>query len=174
MALRYLLPDEQQVITVRQHPAKLLPGLTAAAGGVMAATAAGLISQGVPSATVVVWLLAGFLLLRALWHVISWAVQFIVVTEKRLILNSGLTGRKVTVIPLGALQDLAFTRSPGGRLLGYGAFTFGAEGQAMAVLDYIPYPEQLYLEIYGLLYPAEAGDSRDDGPGGSGHDFDEG
>ena len=83
----------------------------------------------------------------------SWSVQYIVITQKRLILTSGLAGRKVTVIPLATLKDLAFTRSAGGRLLGYGAFTFEGGGKASAVIDHIPYPEQIYLEIYALLYP---------------------
>jgi hypothetical protein len=72
-------------------------------------------------------------------------------------------GRKVTALPLAAVQNLAFSRSAGGRLRGYGAFTFEADGQAGAVIDYIPYPEQLYLEIYHLLYPGEAGENADAG-----------
>lgn len=84
------------------------------------------------------------------------------------ILTSGLLGRKVTVIPPQALQNLAFTRSTGGQALGYGSFTFEADGQARAVIDYIPWPEQLHLEIYRLLYPPEPGDSGDGGPGDGG------
>ena len=72
---------------------------------------------------------------------------------------------------LAALQNLVFSRSTGGRLLGYGACTFEADGQAGAVIDYIPYPEQLYLEIYYLLYPGEAGEDADAGedPGTRAH-----
>ena len=33
------------------------------------------------------------------------------------------------------------------------------------MIDYIPYPEQVYLEIYGLLFRAEDG-----GTGGTGED----
>jgi hypothetical protein len=159
-AARYLLPHEQSVITVRQHPAKLLPALTAAAGGLLAAVAVGVIREGVRSAHLVVWALAGLLILRFFADVMSWSVQYIVISEKRLILTSGLFGRRITVVPLPTLKDLAFARSTGGRLLGYGAFTFEGGGKANAVIDYIPYPEQIYLEIYGLLYP----------PGGDGNE----
>lgn len=167
-AARYLLPHERQVITVRQHPARVLPALTVAAGGLLAAAAVNAVAGHVPWAQFAVWVLAGFLLARALVDAVAWSVQFIVITERRLILTSGLLGRKVTVIPLQALQNLGFTRSTGGRALGYGAFTFEADGQARAVIDYIPYPEQIYLEVYRLLYPQEPGDSGDDGPGGDG------
>jgi uncharacterized membrane protein YdbT with pleckstrin-like domain len=172
-AARYLLPHEQLVITVRQHPAKLLPALTMAAGGLLAAVAVNGIAGSVPNAHLVVWLLAGFLLLRALVDVMAWSAQYIIITERRLILSSGLLGRRVTVIPLPTLQNLAFTRSTGGRVLGYGAFTFEADGQARAVIDYIPYPEQLYLEIYRLLYPEDEADSGDEPPTGPGLDFDD-
>ena len=172
-AARYLLPHEQQVITVRQHPAKLLPALTMAAGGLLAAVAVNGIAGSVQNARPVVWLLAGFLLLRALVDVMAWSAQYIIITERRLILSSGLLGRKVTVIPLPTLQNLAFTRSTGGQVLGYGAFTFEANGQAVAVIDYIPYPEQLYLEIYRLLYPEDEADSGDEPPTGPGLDFDD-
>jgi hypothetical protein len=167
---RYLLPHEQQVITVRQHQASLLPALTVAVGGLLAAEAVNGIAAGVKWARFVVWVLAGFLVVRAIVDALAWYVRYIVITDKRLILISGILSRKATGFPLQALQNLGLTQSAGGRLLGYGAFTFEADGQARAVIDYIPYPEQIYLEIYHLLYPAEEeekDDSGDDGgPGG--------
>jgi hypothetical protein len=167
---RYLLPHEQRVITVRQHQARLLPALTAAVGGLLAAEAVNGIAAGVKWARFVVWVLAGFLVVRAIVDALAWYVRYIVITDKRLILISGILSRKATGFPLQALQNLGLTQSAGGRLLGYGAFTFEADGQARAVVDYIPYPEQIYLEIYHLLYPAEEeekDDSGDDGgPGG--------
>jgi hypothetical protein len=115
------------------------------------------ISKDVRSAHYVVWALAAFISLRFVLELLNWSVQYIVVTKRRLLLTSGLTGRRVSVIPLIALRDLNFVRSTGGRLLGYGAFTFEAGGQTNTVIDYIPYPEQIYLEIYHLLFSAEDG-----------------
>ena len=40
-----------------------------------------------------------------------------------------------------------------GRIFGYGAFRIGPDGPDQLVVDYIPYPEQLYLEVHGILYP---------------------
>jgi PH (Pleckstrin Homology) domain-containing protein len=165
IAARYLLPHEHHVMRLRQHPARLLPALAMGAGGLLAAVAVNGIAGGVPSARVVVWVLAGFLIARALLDVLVWSFQYIIITERRMILSAGLLGRNVTVIPLQSLRYLAFARSAGGRMLGYGAFTFNADGQARAVIDYIPYPEQLYHEIYGLLYPDEG-----DNDGGDGDD----
>ena len=174
-AMRYLLPVERLVITLRQHPAKLLPDVAMAVGGLLAAIAVSVISHAPQGAYLAVWLLELFLVLRAVWHAANWAVQYLVVTQKRLILTSGVLGRKVTALPLTALQNLAFSRSAGGRLFGYGAFTFEADGQAWAVIDYIPYPDQIYLEINHLLYPEEAGEDADPGQGGDpGHGADSG
>ena len=174
-AMRYLLPVEGLVIALRQHPAKLLPDVAMAVGGLLAAIAVSVISHAPQGAYLAVWLLELFLVLRAVWHAANWAVQYLVVTQKRLILTSGVLGRKVTALPLTALQNLAFSRSAGGRLFGYGAFTFEADGQAWAVIDYIPYPDHIYLEIYQLLYPEEAGEDADPGQGGDpGHGADSG
>jgi len=174
-AMRYLLPVEGLVIALRQHPAKLLPDVAMAVGGLLAAIAVSVISHAPQGAYLAVWLLELFLVLRAVWHAANWAVQYLVVTQKRLILTSGVLGRKVTALPLTALQNLAFSRSAGGRLFGYGAFTFEADGQAWAVIDYIPYPDQIYLEINHLLYPEEAGEDADPGQGGDpGHGADSG
>ena len=178
---RYLLLHEQRIITVRQHRARLLPALTVAVGGLLSAEAVNGIASGVKWARFVVWVLAGFLVVCAIVEVLAWYVRYIVVTDKRLILISGILSRKATAFSLQAVRNLALTRSAGGQLMGYGAFTVEAGGQAVAVIDYVPYPEQLYLEIHQLLYPVDGGepeedDSGDDtapgGPGTPGLDFD--
>jgi hypothetical protein len=46
-----------------------------------------------------------------------------------------------------------------GRLLGYGTLIVASPGrrQAFRKVRYLPYPEQLYLEISALLWPKEPG-----------------
>jgi hypothetical protein len=41
-------------------------------------------------------------------------------------------------------------------MLGYGEFILESAGQKQAIRDvkYVPYPEQLYLEISALVFPA--------------------
>lgn len=148
---RYLLPRELQVITVRQHPAILITPLAAAVGGLLAAIAATEIS-GHETPRLIAWLLLAFLFLRLLLLIATWFVQFIVVTNERMLFVTGLINRKVESVPRASLINLTLDRSSQGRRLGYGTFTVGY-GAERVVIDYIPYPEQLYLEINGLLYP---------------------
>ena len=67
-------------------------------------------------------------------------------------------------VPVPAVQR--FCSGDQAAVLPAEAFTLtrGAGGQSNTVIDYIPYPEQIYLEIYHLLFSAE------DGTGGAGED----
>jgi uncharacterized membrane protein YdbT with pleckstrin-like domain len=156
---KYLLPREVQVATVRQHPAVLLSAGSQAL--------AGLLIAGVLSATVlrsshpllaIVWVAWAFLLLRLIWKAINWAVDYFVITTERLLLTTGLLTRKVAMMPLSKVTDMSFRRSFGGRLLGYGELIVESAGQNQALdhVEYIPYPEQLYLLVCGMLFPGSA------------------
>jgi membrane protein YdbS with pleckstrin-like domain len=155
---RYLLPNEQQVITVRRHPAVLI--------GPSVLTLAGLLAAGVLSATVlrsngtfvtVVWLAWLVLFVRMIWKTINWAVDFFVVTSHRILLTSGVLTRKVAMMPLTKVTDMSFQRSFAGRMLGFGEFIVESAGQDQALrrVDHIPYPEQLYLEVCGMLFGSD-------------------
>ena len=37
-----------------------------------------------------------------------------------------------------------------------------AQDQALRVVDFLPYPEQLYLEVCGLIFPGRKDDGDDD------------
>jgi uncharacterized membrane protein YdbT with pleckstrin-like domain len=162
---RYLLPNERQMATVRMHPAVLL--------GVGSQALGGLLLAGLLSATVVngnhgfllaIWILWAVLLLRLIWKAVNWAVDYFVITTERLLLTTGLLTRKVAMMPLTKVTDMSFQRSFGGRLLGYGELIVESAGQNQALdhVPYIPYPEQLYLLVCGMLFPSgleEAGSS---------------
>ena len=156
---KYLLPREVQVATVRQHPAVLL-----AAGS---QALAGLLVAGLLSFTLfrhnhlllaIVWIAWAVLLLRLIWKAINWAVDYFVITSQRLILTSGVLTRKVAMMPMSKVTDMSFQRSFGGRILGYGELIVESAGQNQALdrVTYIPYPEQLYLLVCGILFPAGA------------------
>jgi membrane protein YdbS with pleckstrin-like domain len=159
---KYLLPHEQQVITVRKHPAVLI--------GPIALTLAGLILAVVLSDTVlrhqssmlaIVWIAWAILLLFLVWKAALWAVDYFVVTSHRMLLTTGLITRKVAMMPLVKVTDMSFQRSFLGRVFGYGEFILESAGQdqALRTVDHIPYPEQLYLEVCGLIFPSkDAGD----------------
>jgi hypothetical protein len=152
---RYLLPNEQQVITVRRHPAVLIgPSVQALAGLLVAAVLTATVLHGNQVLVYVVWI--GWLVLfgRMIWKAINWAVTFFVVTSHRILLASGVLTRKVAMMPLTKVTDMSFQRSFSGRLLGFGEFIVESAGQDQALrnVDHIPYPEQLYLEICGMLF----------------------
>jgi len=153
---KYLLPHEQQVITVRQHPAVLIgPSVLALAGLVAAGVLTATVLHGDGPIVTVVWIACLVLFIRMILKAIDWAVTFFVVTSQRMILASGVLSRKVAMLPLVKVTDMTFQRSFTGRLLGFGEFIIESAGsdQALQTVDHIPYPEQLYLEICGLIFP---------------------
>jgi Bacterial PH domain len=153
---KYLLLHEHQVITVRQHPAVLMsPVLVALGGLVLTVVLQGSILKAQSGLMAIIWILWGILFLRALWAAATWAVDYFVVTSQRMILTSGLLSRKVAMMPLNKVTDMSFQRSFAGRLLGYGEFIIESAGQDQALrnIPFIPYPEQLYLEVCNLLFP---------------------
>jgi uncharacterized membrane protein YdbT with pleckstrin-like domain len=94
------------------------------------------------------------LFVRMIWKVIAWHGTFLVVTSQRILLVSGVLTRKVALIPLVKVTDMSLQRSSTGRLLGFGEFIIESAGQDQALrnVKFIPYPEQLYLEICGLIF----------------------
>lgn len=155
---KYLLPHEQQVITVRRHPAILIePILVTAAGLILAAVLSDTILQKEGTALLIVWLLWGILLLRLILKTFAWAVDYFVVTSNRLITTSGFITRSVKMMPMAKVTDMTFERSFLGRVLGYGTFIVESAGQdqALSTIDHIPYPEQLYLEVCNVLFPSK-------------------
>jgi hypothetical protein len=155
---KYLMPHERHVISTRQHPALLIGPSALALVGLLAAVILNVtIPSGKTDLMLAVWVVWLILLLRAIWKGISWTVNFFVITLDRMILVTGFLNRKVAVIPLRTIDDLSFQRSPGGRLFGYGSFLVesGAPDQVLQKLDYIPYPEELYLRICDMIFGTE-------------------
>ena len=115
----------------------------------------------------VIWIAWAVLLVRLIWKAINWAVDYFVITTERLLLTTGLLTRKVAMMPLSKVTDMSFQRSFGGRILGYGELIVESAGQNQALdhVPYIPYPEQLYLLVCGMLFPSgleEAGGAPDE------------
>jgi membrane protein YdbS with pleckstrin-like domain len=152
---KYLLPNEEQVITTRRHPALLIgPSLLALAGLLAAAVLSATVLHSNAILSAVVWIAWFALFARLVWKTINWAVDFFVVTSHRILFTSGVLTRKVAMMPLSKVTDMSFQRSFPGRILGYGEFIVESAGQdqALRTIDHIPYPEQLYLEVCGMLF----------------------
>jgi membrane protein YdbS with pleckstrin-like domain len=159
---RHLLPHERQVLTVRFHPAVLIKpvGITLAALAV-----ALLVTMELPVSVIValvIWLVFLGILAWLSVQVYAWLEDYFVVTSQRLLLTTGIITRTVNMMPLTKVTDMSFKRSAWGRVLGYGEFVVESAGQDQALrhIRHLPYPEQLYLEVCGLIFK-DAGDSDD-------------
>lgn len=160
---RYLLPHERQVITVHQHPAILIrPIFEVLIGLALAGWLTVAFAKNNGTAVLIIWILWGLVFLRLVWKVLEWGETYFVVTSQRFLLATGLVTRKVNMMPLAKVTDMSFQRSAMGRLLGYGEFILESAGQDQALtnVDHLPYPEQLYLEVCGLIFK-DTGDGGD-------------
>jgi len=152
---RVLLPHEQRgAITVRFHPAVLLAPAAQTLGGL---AIAGLLSTLVRlngTVLLVVWLAWLILVIRLLFCIYAYLEDYFVVTSARLLLAKGVFRKSVNMMPLTKVTDMRFERSPVGRLLGYGTFIVESAGQDQALrnINHLPYPEQLYIEVCGLIF----------------------
>lgn len=147
---KYLLQDEQEVVTLRQHPFVLLPWSAAAVGGLLVAITVGAMPHINRAEQLVVWGLTAFLFLELLLAAARWGVWYLVVTSERLLICSGSFRRRVDEWPKESLRGMTVDRSFYGRFWGYGSLIV----QGRTFIDYIPYLEQIYPEIWAHLYPS--------------------
>jgi membrane protein YdbS with pleckstrin-like domain len=155
---KYLLPHEHQVITVRKHPAVLIGPIAIVLAGVLIALVLGTtVLRHSHQAILILVLIVVCLLLYLGFKFWEWSEDYFVVTSDRMLEASGVFTRKVAMMPLVKVTDMSFKRSTLGRLLGFGQFILESAGhdQALRTIDHVPYPEQLYLEICALIFPAE-------------------
>jgi hypothetical protein len=148
-----LMPSERRVITVRLHPAMLVGPTLAVIGGLIAASVLSFLNLGV-GALAITWAAWGFTVLYSLARLARWPASYFIVTDVRFVLIRGILARDVVTVPLARATNLALRRSFAGRLFGYGEFVlYGAVSrQAIRNVKFLPYPEQLYLEVMGLIF----------------------
>jgi membrane protein YdbS with pleckstrin-like domain len=158
-AARYLLPTERAEITIRRHWA-VVAGVTVQTVllltiGVLLARVLG----SVDFAQMVLVYFCLFVLARWIWALVDWRHETLVVTDKRLLLLTGIFSRNVAIMPLVKVTDLTFNRSATGLMLGYGKFVVESAGQdqALSTIDYVPQPEKLYIQISELLFGGDKG-----------------
>ncbi len=152
---RYLLPHERQVITVHRHPAVLIgPIFVVLVGLAIAGWLSYAVAHGNCTVVLVIWIAWALLMVRLVVKVFEWSDTYFVVTSQRMLLQTGLVTKKVNMMPLSKVTDMSFQRSSLGRILGYGEFILESAGQdqALRIVDHLPYPEQLYLEVCGLIF----------------------
>jgi membrane protein YdbS with pleckstrin-like domain len=159
---RHLLPHERQVLTVRFHPAVLIKPVAITLGALAIALGISVVPKIPGVVSLVVWLAFLGVLAYLGVKIWNWLEDYFVVTSQRLLLTTGIITRTVNMMPLGKVTDMSFKRSPWGRIFGYGEFVVESAGQDQALRNIrnLPYPEQLYLEVCGLIFK-DSGDSDD-------------
>jgi uncharacterized membrane protein YdbT with pleckstrin-like domain len=150
---KYLLPQEEQTVTIRRHPAMLLRYLIESFGALILA---GVLTAVIANATAVtvVWVLWLMVVSRLAFKVFEWSDEYFAVTKVRVILVHGIVTRRVDMMPLSKVTDLTVNRTIMGRMLGYGTLVLESAGQdqALSTVEYVPEPEAIYLEISAAAF----------------------
>ncbi|SHN74435.1 PH domain-containing protein [Geodermatophilus obscurus] len=102
----------------------------------------------------------GYLALR----VGEWWMRHFIVTNRRVLLTTGIIVRTVALLPLRRITDLTYKETPFGQLLGYGTFRFESAGQqqALSEITYLPRAGVLYRDVSDLLFGDNGADKGDD------------
>jgi hypothetical protein len=154
---KYLLPAERVVIVQRRHWAVLAAPLTITGGGLLIAFALDTGLPPVPYLRDVIWLGWALLFCYLLWQLIEWWFDRFIVTDRRIMLVTGLVTRKVAMMPLVKVTDMSYKRSVLARILGYGEFIMESAGQDQALrnVTFVAQPDWLYREMCALLFAPE-------------------
>ncbi|RBY91805.1 PH domain-containing protein [Blastococcus sp. TBT05-19] len=98
----------------------------------------------------------------AVWavRVGEWWMRHFIVTNRRVLLTSGLVVRSVTLLPVRRITDLTWKETLFGNLLGYGTFRFESAGKlkALSEITYLPHAEELYRKVSRLLFTSGGDD----------------
>ncbi|GAA4957331.1 hypothetical protein GCM10023224_49060 [Streptomonospora halophila] len=177
---RHLAGDEELILVTRRHWTTVADAFLALAV-IAAATAAALwLLPTAPEwvrwiryAVVAVAALAAVAL--GLVPLLRWWTTVYILSDRRLMHRRGLLTRQGRDIPLSRVDDVSFSMSLGGRMLGRGDLTVrsAAEQEGME-LHGVPRVERLQREIYRAVEDAErhaapldeSGDAPPPGPGG--------
>jgi len=151
---RYLLPTERGVIEVRRHWAILIKPIVLTVAIGIVAFGLSYVFQYVSWMQVVSWWLVILAFLRLAYVVADWYAERFVITNRRVLLTTGLLTRNVAIMPLTKVTDMTYQRTVLGQMLGYGKFIVESAGQVQALnrIDYLPHPDELYQQVTGLLF----------------------
>ncbi|MGC9667917.1 PH domain-containing protein [Planosporangium sp. 12N6] len=161
---RYLFPTEKFRGEWKRHWVQL--GKEIAIGLVVTIVmgyATGFMAKhNIPSGVTIVILLWLFVMVWLGWRVGDWWFDRFILTNKRVMVVSGIVTRNVAMMPLTRVTDMKYVQSPLGRLLNYGSFELESAGQEQALrkVANLPNPNELYLRIVEEMYEPEAVEAR--------------
>jgi membrane protein YdbS with pleckstrin-like domain len=161
---RYLFPTEKFRGEWRRHWVQLgkeiAVGLVATL--VMGYATGYMARHNIPSGVTIVIFIWLAVMFWVSWRVGDWWFDRFILTNKRVMVVSGIITRKVAMMPLLRVTDMKYVQSPLGRVLNYGTFELESAGQDQALrkVDNLPNPNELYLRIVEEMYEPEAVEAR--------------
>jgi membrane protein YdbS with pleckstrin-like domain len=161
---RYLFPTEKFRGEWRRHWIELGREISIGlAATLLMGYATGYLAKlNIPSGVTIVIVLWLLVLLGLSWRVGDWWFDRFILTNKRVMVVSGIVTRKVAMMPLVRVTDMKYVQSPLGRVLNYGTFELESAGQDQALrrVENLPNPNELYLRIVEEMYEPEAVEAR--------------
>ena len=85
---KFLVPNERQVASVHQHPARIISSLITAIGGLVAAVVIGPVVKGDSVLKAAIWLLVVILIAQLASKILDWFFRYLVVTSSRVCIVS--------------------------------------------------------------------------------------
>jgi len=152
---QYLLPWERTVLTTRRHPVTVAGPMVAAAAGFLVALLLSAVAVRGSGGREVLWVLWLILAGWAAWKYANWRATYFVVTEKRLVLYQGVLTKSVGMMPMSKVTDHRLMKTPLARLLNCATFLMETAGpdQALRQVTWLPFADQLELELLAVLFP---------------------
>jgi membrane protein YdbS with pleckstrin-like domain len=161
---RYLFPTEKFRGEFKRHWIQLAKeiGVGVLATFVMGYATGWLAKHNADSMVTVAILIYAVVLGWIAWKVTDWYFDRFILTNKRVMVVSGVVTRKVAMMPLLRVTDMKYVQSALGRILNYGTFELESAGQDQALrkIDNLPNPNELYLRIVEEMYEPEAVEAR--------------
>lgn len=151
----YILPSERRVIRVRRHWTIIAWDLfEAAALLAVLMMVSYLVPAGTPIVQNVLWYGGILVLLRCAYTLFEWWDERLVVTDKRLVLFSGVLTTRVAMMPITKVTDLTYERNTIGRMFGYGSIIVESAGQIQAFnrITHLPRPDEIYDALSELVF----------------------
>ena len=89
----------------------------------------------------------------------EWWMRHFIVTNRRVLLTTGIVVRTVALLPLRRITDLTYKETLLGQVLGYGTFRFESAGQqqALSEITFLPDAGTLYRDVSQLLFTSDYG-----------------
>ena len=150
---RYLLADETVIVAQRQHWASVAVPVGAAVAGLLVVITLNFLLA--PS--ILTDLLWWALLALTVWAASKWFMwrrNWLIATNKRVMVNYGLFHQGVAMFSLIRVPDLTYIRSTLGHLLGYGTLKRESSGinQTLHEVRFVEHPHATYTTICAAIF----------------------